>query len=51
MKAELAVELLKRVYCEILRDELHKLALSTNSKVDDTVLAVLDAILQCPETE
>ena len=49
MKAELAISLLRQIYCNVLVDELHKLALSTDSKVDDTLIGVMDALMQCPK--
>ena len=49
MNYELAYSLLSKIYCEVLREEVHKLALKTDSKVDDVVAGVLDKIFSCEE--
>ena len=48
-KYELVYELVKKMYCLVLKDELEKLVKKSDSKVDDMVVGVLDRVFMCEE--
>lgn len=47
MNYTLIYSLIQRIYCEVLKDEVHKLAQKSDSKVDDVMVDVLDRIFGC----
>ena len=49
MNYEVIYEVLKKIWCMALKDEVHKLTLKTDSKVDDVVAGVLDKIFSCKQ--
>jgi hypothetical protein len=49
MKYELIYHIVKKIYCDALREEVHKLAKDSSSKVDDIIVGILDRIFGCEE--
>ena len=51
MNYELIYSLVAKIYCDVLKGEVHKLALNTDSKVDDMIVGVLDRVFGCSEAK
>ena len=49
MKYELIFKLVQKIYCDVLKDEVHKLVENSGSKVDDVIADILDRIFACTE--
>ena len=49
MKYELIFKLIQKIYCDVLRGEVHKLVGDSSSKVDDVIADILDRIFACTE--
>ena len=47
MNYELIYSLVSKIYCEVLKDEVHKLAGDSKSKVDDVIVGILDKVFGC----
>ena len=47
MNYELVYSLVQKMYCEVLRDEVHKLVSKSDSKVDDVIAGILDKVFGC----
>ena len=47
MNYEVIYGIVKKMYCEVLKDEVHKLVQKSDSKIDNVIADVLDRIFEC----